>query len=331
MATDRLRLAAGSRESWSLLAPRDAQRTLPLQTISQRRAGLTTWQPWEQLDLPMLARGAPLLNLCNLGPIAHPASVVMMHDAQVFSSPESYSRKFQLLYRTLQPKIGRTALRILTVSHFSKDQLAHYGVASPEKIEVVPNGCDHLLTVTPDRAIARELVLDGRPFVVALANTQKHKNISVLLQAFSHPSLSDVRLVLVGKADKAAFEQAGCTVPDTVLFAGSVSDAGFRALYEGAVCLAFPSTTEGFGLPPLEAMSLGCPVIAAPCGALPEVCGTAALYAPPEDPSSWAASIITLLDDAQTRTRLSEAGRLQAAGYTWAGSARKLLDVIGDL
>ena len=330
-AVDDLRLADEARGAWSLLAPRDARHLPDLQTIAQRRAGVTTWQPWEQLDLPVLTRNAPLLSLCNLAPLAHPASVVMMHDAQVFSSPSSYSAQFRLLYRNLQPRLGRRALRVLTVSAFSKAELARYGVAPEDKIHVVPNGCDHLLRIASDASVVNALALDGRPFVLALANTQTHKNIDVLLRAFDRRPLEELRLVLVGKADRAAFESKGLQVPDGVVFAGGVSDAGFRALYEAATCLAFPSTTEGFGLPPLEAMSLGCPVIAAPCGALPETCGDAALYAQPHDPEAWVRAILGLVNDPQLRSRLIAAGRVRAACYTWSASAGRLLKVLQGL
>jgi glycosyltransferase involved in cell wall biosynthesis len=113
-----------------------------------------------------------------------------------------------------------------------------------------------------------------------------------------------------------------------VLFAGRVSDGELRALYENAACLAFPSTTEGFGLPPLEAMGLGCPVVVAPCGALPEVCGDAALYAPPGAPAAWAQAIRRLDGDAGLRQRMMEAGLARAALYRWEDSARRLLEVI---
>ena len=163
---------------------------------------------------------------------------------------------------------------ILTVSDYSRRQLADFGVAPLSKIAVVHNGVDHLTSIAPDDSIIAKLGLQPGRFVTALANTQKHKNIRVLMEAFARPALRDTPLVLIGKSGAADFVAAGSPPPPNAVFAGPVSDAEMRALFAHAGCLAFPSTTEGFGLPPLEAMSLGCPVVAAPCGALPKSAAT---------------------------------------------------------
>ena len=330
-AMDRVLKQRREDRSWRLLAPRDARRTLDLDVIRQRRAGVTTWQPWEQIDLPVMASRSVLLNLCNLGPLAHANSIVMMHDAQVFATPESYSAKFRLWYRTVQPLLGRRARRILTVSEFSARELVRFGVAPEDKVRVVPNGCDHFTALRVDSYIVPRLRLSGRAYVLALANTQAHKNVGLLLRAFAHESLRDVTLVLVGKASAADFESLGHIVPANATFTGTVSDEELKGLYLDALCLAFPSTTEGFGLPPMEAMSVGCPVIAAPCGALPEVCGGAALYAASDDPAAWAAAIVGLLSNQEARRNLAQAGRRRAKLFTWRRSAERLLAVLDEL
>ena len=292
---------------------------------------MTTWQPWEQLDLPLMAHGSLLVNLCNLGPVAHPASIVMMHDAQVFATPQSYSAKFRTWYRTVQPLLGRRALRVLTVSEFSKQELIRFGVAPAEKIRVIPNGCDHFSALRTDCAILPRVRRSGQRYVLALANVQAHKNIGLLLQAFTDERLRDITLVLVGKATAHDFAAQGHTSPPNTVFAGPVADEELKALYAEALCLAFPSTTEGFGLPPVEAMSVGCPVIAAPCGALPEVCGDAALYAASDDPAAWVSAICALAEDEDARAARARAGRRQAAGFTWMRSAERLLAVIDEV
>ena len=103
-----------------------------------------------------------------------------------------------------------------------------------------------------------------------------------------------------------------------------------RALFEAAACIAFPSITEGFGLPPLEAMSVGCPAVVAPNGALPEVCGDAAIYADAEDPGAWAAAIAAIVAAPERRRVLGAVAWLQAAKFPWSASAAKLLQVIRD-
>jgi glycosyltransferase involved in cell wall biosynthesis len=313
---------------WSLVCPRDAREPLALEAIERREAGMLTWQAWEQLELPFIARGAVLVNLCNLAPLTHPKSVTMIHDAQVFLSPGSYSRAFLAWYRFALPRIGSGAARLVTVSDYSRDRLVEFGVAPRDKISVVPNGVDHLAGVVSDPSILGRLGLAPGRYVVAAGNAQTHKNVALLFRAFADKTLRGLTLVLAGADGAAVFDAAGTPPSPGAVFAGRVSDGGLRALYENAACLAFPSTTEGFGLPPLEAMGLGCPAVVAPCGALPEACGDAALYAPPDDPAAWAAAIRRLADEPRLRVRMAEAGRERAALYRWEDSARRLLETI---
>jgi glycosyltransferase involved in cell wall biosynthesis len=312
---------------WSLIKPRDANRPIPLEVIEPRTAGLLTWQPWEQGELPFLAGRSLLVSLCNLAPIFHPG-LAMVHDAQVFLSPESYSAAFGAWYRFALPMIGRSARLILTVSDYSRSKLVEFGVAPFEKIEVIHNGADHLTRVRAEPAVIARLGLVAGAYVVGLANVQKHKNIRILMEAFGRPGLRDARLVLVGGADATGFGRAGYPPPPNVTFAGGVSDGEMRALFEQAACLAFPSTTEGFGLPPLEAMSLGCPAVIAPRGALPEICGGAAVAAEPGDAGAWETAILAMLGSPGHRAHWSALGRIRAANFTWRKSAERLSNLI---
>ncbi|SDB82270.1 glycosyltransferase family 4 protein [Paraburkholderia lycopersici] len=283
---------------------------------------------WEQCYLPLARRRDFILNLCNLGPLFHRDSATMIHDAQVYSAPESYSLPFRLWYKSLYFFIGKRHRIIFTVSEFSKSELVRYGIADPDKIVVVHNGCDHVLQVQPDARQLATLRLKPRRYVLALANTQKHKNIGILLKAFAGAQLGDVELVLFGGATRADFEGHGHVVPPNVRFTGRIADAELVGLMANAGALAFPSLTEGFGLPPLEAMALGCPVVAAPCGALPEVCGKAVLYADPFDPDAWSSNILAVLNDEAVRQSLIFAGLGQAGGFTWKQAARSLFETV---
>jgi glycosyltransferase involved in cell wall biosynthesis len=320
---------AGTPRFEALVTPGEGlPETVP--SIPVRAVGRLRGQLWEQIDLPRAARGRPILSLCNLAPIAARNAVTMIHDAQVFITPESYSPAFRAWYRLVMRGIGRRHRRILTVSEFSKAQLVHYRIAPAERIAVIHNGVDHILRVPADATIAARLGLVRQKYAVALANTQKHKNIGVLLRAFARAEMARLTLVLVGGATRQSFEALGHVVPDNVLFAGPVSDAELRGLIEDALCLAFPSLTEGFGLPPVEAMLLGCPAVIAPCGALPEVCGPAAVQADPGSPAVWSAALRALRDDPGDWVARSEAGRLHAAGFTWARAGRQLLAALGS-
>lgn len=292
------------------------------------RGGFFRGQLWEQLDLPRFAAGDLLLNLCNLGPMASSSAITLIHDAQVFITPESYSWAFARWYQHVLPVLGRRHAKIAAVSNFSAAQLARFGVAAADRIAVIPNGGDHVLGYAARPEIIGRLGLGERKFVVALANLQVHKNIGLLLKAFSAPALAGLKLVLVGSDVRAGFETQGHSIPPNVVFAGRVDDGQLRALLESALCVAFPSTTEGFGLPPLEGMTVGSPAVLAPCGALPEVGGDAALYAAPDDPHQWVEAISALAGEQDTWQRYSHAARQRASLFTWDQAGRKLIEVI---
>ena len=297
---------------------------------------------WEQLTLPLrhagrarvrggAQAGGTLLNLCNIGPVLARDAVTMIHDVQVLLSPQSYRPAFRAWYRAIQPVLARRHRLLLTVSGYSRARIVEAGLASTDRIAVVPNGVDHVLATPANRRVVDRLGLASGGYVLALANTQAHKNIAVLLRAFARAELARMPLVLFGGADRAAFVRAGHAVPANVVFAGRVDDGELRALMEQALCLAFPSTTEGFGLPPLEAMLLGCPAVVAPCGALPEVCGPAALAVAPDDAAAWAATLVALVTDGGQRAALAQRGRAHAARYTWRKAALTLAAALRTL
>lgn len=321
--------AAQSR-TWELYCRRDADRAFALNHIRRRREGRINGPLWEQGELAALTAEKLLVNFCNMAPLSSRGSITFIHDAHVFMMPESHTMGYAAWYRFALPKVAAAASRVVTVSEFSRDRLVEFGVAPAGKIEVIHNGCEHLLRRRPDRSILDRLGLGPNRFVLALANRQPHKNIGVLFKAWGDPALADVKLVLVGPHDREAFSATGRRPPDSAVFAGQVSDEELRALYEAAICFASPSLMEGFGLPALEAMSLSCPVIAAPCGSLPEVCGEAAIYADPHDPAAWAEAVSTCRS-IEARSSLQARGRERAARFSWRAGARRLLELIEEV
>ncbi|MEM6625337.1 MAG: glycosyltransferase family 1 protein [Pseudomonadota bacterium] len=315
-----------------VIRPPGSRDDLELRHFEVVEAGRLTGQAWEQFELNKLAGDAMLLNFGNLSPVFRSRSVTMIHDAQVFSSPQSYSLAFRSWYKFAHMIIGRRAARLLTVSEFSKEQLSRFGIGAADDIGVVYNGVDHVFKEVRDNSIVRELDLRHGEYVLALSNTQAHKNISVLFEAMRSPRAPSWKLVLFGSATAEDFLALGAPPPSNTVFAGHVTDPQLRGLMEHAGCLAFPSRTEGFGLPPLEAMALGCPVIASPFGALPEVCGNDALYADATDASAWAeaiASIAAMTDE--ERALKCDAARSHVRQYTWRTSAKRLLEEIESL
>ena len=316
---------AQSHLSCALIVPKGCAGGLPLSAIQLIEDDRPASQSWEQLRLPRLAAGGLLVNLANLAPIAHRPKLTLLHDAQFLRADSSYPWRQRMGYRLLTPLMARSSARVLTVSAFSAGELASGGVTGRAQAEVLHNGADHILEAAPDPAALARLGLAPRSYALMFGSPKAYKNNAVVFAAFAQGALAPLRLVIVGPP-RAALEAAGLTPPADAVFAGPCDDAALRTLYEGAEALLFPSRTEGFGLPPVEAMLCGCPVVAAPCGAVPEVCGDAAVYADPDDPAAWQAALATL-----PREALIAAGRSHAARYTWASAGRNLLAALRQL
>lgn len=312
---------------WVLLHPEGLDAPPALTAMERRAVAGPPGQLWEQTALASKSRDGVLVNLANTAPLAHPRVVVMFHDAQVYDAPQSYSRLFLAWYRVMQPRVAARAARVLTVSQFSAERLKAHGVLHGQAVGVVPNGVDHILQHPPEAAVLHTHGLSPQRYVFSFASAQPHKNVGVLLDAFSDPALSDVVLALAGTT----LPGGAGSLPSNVKLLGRVSDGALRALYENAALLAFPSLTEGFGLPPGEAMMCGCPVVAADAGAVPEVCGDAAVLINPHDVSTWRETIRGVWDDDARRRELSARGRVRADHFTWAHASQRLYEQIAAL
>lgn len=314
--------------SFELLVPHDGAERAADIALPRRVIGGPSGNLWEQIVLPLRKGPGTLLSFCNIGPVLCRDAVTMVHDVQVHLSPESYRPAFRLWYRAVQPLFARRHRHLLTVSASAAADMARIGLCPERGVSVIHNGVDHILRVGAEPGATERLGLAENCYVIGLATTQAHKNIGVLLRAFARPEMADITLVLFGGDGKEQFRAAGHDVPANVHFAGRVTDGALRALMESALCLAFPSTTEGFGLPPLEAMLLGCPAILAPCGALPEVCDDAAVYATADDPAAWAEAISAFRDAPVLRAEMAEKGRNRAALFTWRSAALALAEIL---
>ncbi|WP_172332212.1 glycosyltransferase family 1 protein [Mangrovicoccus sp. HB161399] len=287
-------------------------------------------QGWEMLALPYDTRRRMLVNFCNLAPLAHPDFVVMIHDAQTFLYPQDYTGRQAKAYRFLLPLIARRARRILTVSEFARQSLAEHDVAPLEKISVVHNGGDHLLRTSADDTVVERHGLVPGGFALALGSTKSYKNIACLFKAFDHPDLADLPLVIAGGPPAEDYLAADARPPASVRFIGRVSDAELRALYSHAAMFLFPSKTEGFGLPPLEAMTCDCAVIAAAAGAMPEVCGDGALLVDPEDADAWREAVVRFRAP-EARQAYAPSAAERTRMFTWEKAGARLWDIVGDL
>lgn len=297
----------------------------------ETKGALGNGQWWEQVTLPRAARGSLLLNFCNLAPLLHGNSLVMIHDAQTFLHPEDYPGKQGVLYRQLLPLVARRARRVLTVSEFSRQSLAAHGVGSLDKIDVVHNGTDHILNTPGDPQILKRHDLAPESYVLVLGSPKHYKNMRAVFEAMREPLASGHRLVVAGGKGPEAYRERGWHAPDGTIFTGFVSDGELRTLYENAAVFVMPSLTEGFGLPPVEAMHCNTPVISARAGAMPEVLGDAAIFVSPSDPREYRAALEQLLTDPAKAAQLRDLGRARAARFTWDAAGERLWSLVGRL
>lgn len=302
-----------------------------LKDIGLRRVGPLSGHAWEQAILPLRTEGL-LLNLCNTAPVLKRDQIVCIHDANVFTAPESYSRAFRALYGTLQPRLARRAMRVATVSQASARQISRFLPLRAQDIVVLPNGHEHALAWNPARAEYAPSVLarlEGRRFVLALGSQARHKNLKLLVEAASGLADLGIEIVVAGGG-------GGIFAPETLAAApnlhavGRVSDDDLACLMDQALCLAFPSCTEGFGLPIVEAMARGCPVVSSDRASMPEVCGDAALMASPTDPAAWIAHIKALRDEPALRADLIGKGHEQVKNFSWRATAAGYAELIRE-
>lgn len=315
---------AGADLPMEILCPASASPLPDLSTIPVRPVGRMGGYAWEQVELPLAARGRLVLNLCNLAPVLA-RKITVIHDTIVWQMPENYTLAFVAAYRLLLPLIARTSSACVTVSDASKHSLIRFGVTGRRPVSVIHNGIDHILA--PSDPQPAETVPWPERFVFALGNAAPNKNAALVRAIAPRLRQMGIATVLAGGGNAAVFAGAGGGAAE-VMELGRVSDAVIREGFRRALTFVFPSFHEGFGIPPLEAMALGCPVVASQTSAMPEILGDAALLRDPRVPDQWLDAIAVLAADPHLRAGLVERGWARAALYTWDRSARRMLSLL---
>lgn len=333
------RLAGEVAEGYRLVAPRYGENMtlLPVEQRGRLRQG----HLWEQFELPRIVRRidaeAVLYSPMTSGPLAVTRQVMTVHDLFPIENPEWFSWAFSTWYRWLMPRLVRRVAYVLTNSEYTRQRvLDRYGIAE-NKVVPCRFAQNERFTPAPAEELARFRADQGLPekYLLCVASVEPRKNLITLVSAWSRTRASKqgVELVVAG-ADtrRAVFNAAnsGATALDdpTIRRMGYVSDEHLPLLYGAAEAFVLPSLAEGFGLPILEAMACGTPVICSDAAAMPEVAGGAARLVPPRSVEAWTEAIDSVLSDPETRRRMSSDGLRQAAGFSWWKTVGIVRDVL---
>jgi glycosyltransferase involved in cell wall biosynthesis len=262
--------------------------------------------------------------------------VVTVHDLGFLHVPESFPLSLRLALRVLVPRSMKRASRIIAVSEFTRrDILARYRIR-PEKIVVTPEGAGARFH---PRASAETLPVLGRyglhpGFIFSLGRLNRRKNLERVLQAYARlrrDGLAEAPLVIGGKPDYGVQETLrrfeACGERSSVRFAGLIPDEDLPVFYSAAACFVYPSLFEGFGLPVLEAMACGTPVVVSNRTALPELVADAALSIDPEDVEALAEAMTRILTDKELSKDLGRRGLARSRQFSWEETANRTLAI----
>jgi glycosyltransferase involved in cell wall biosynthesis len=300
----------------------------------------------EQFSLPIALRRAGV-NLFHaphyvVSPFITCPTVVTIHDCIHLRFPQYLPNRAAHLYaRTMMKMAAQRAKRVLTVSQASKDDILYYLGVPAEKVEVIYNALDERLATPPteeDITRVRQRFLLTSPFVLYAGNIRPHKNVDRLIEAFSilrQSGVDNVKLLIIGdeisKYPKLRRLVHRFQLHQHVRFLGFVPDATLAVLYRLASVFVFPSLYEGFGLPPLEAMAAGAPVVTSNVSSLPEVVGDAALLIDPMNPHAIAEAMARVLGDEALRAELIRRGFERVKMFSWERSVARVRQVYSEV
>lgn len=275
------------------------------------------WSP--HYNIPLLYKGKLL---------------VTVHDVLHLALPQFAKGIHKRMYtRLFFSAIAKKASAVLTVSNYSKQEMIKHTSISPERIFPIHLGINQKWL----EDIQNDTSVHHKPYILYVGNVKPHKNLVGLVQAFKKiMDRIDHDVVIVGKKegfitgdDQIAHEVEG--LDDRILFTGYIKEDILKQYYSQAQMLVFPSLYEGFGLPPLEAMAFGCPVIVSDQASIPEVCGEAAVYCNPYSPTDIADKIMMLVNDAALWSSLKDRGLKRSRQFSWEKCAEQTIEVIQEV
>lgn len=305
--------------------------------------GALAQQSWKRLGLPAYTRFAPEADVHHfpnfiIPPLpAGPKAVVNIHDCCFISCPETMEPKNRAYLRRRMPRTLKRADHILTISETMARELRETFDLPEDKVTATLLGPPPSMNDLPGERVQariRALGIDG-PFLLHVGTLEPRKNHAFLFKVFERLNDFDGTLVLCGMkgwgVEPILRAMADSPAAARIRHLDYVRDDDLVALYRRAEALVFPSLYEGFGLPPVEAMRQGCPVVCSDGGSLPEVVGRAGIVLPLDNPADWADAIEDLLSSPDRRAKLINAGHNRAAGFSWRRCAEQTWRVYRDL
>ncbi|MEP7098980.1 MAG: glycosyltransferase family 1 protein [Burkholderiales bacterium] len=288
--------------------------------------------PFDPIRLSIALRRIPRGNVFfspgyNAPFLSNQRFLFTVHDLNHIDRPENSSVPKRIYYALVLKRACLRAAKVLTVSEYARQRIIRWSGVPDQQVVNVGNGVDDAFTPGSPAASS------GRPYFLCVSNRRPHKNESRVLSALAASGLpADVELVLTGPPTQGLNDEIRARGLDgRVRFTGTVSDEELAELYRGAIGLVFPSLYEGFGLPVVEAMACGTPVITSTTTALPEIAGDAALLVDPMRVDEIAEAMTRLHDDQALRIRLREAGLRRATQFTWSSVADRVSAAIADI
>jgi glycosyltransferase involved in cell wall biosynthesis len=264
--------------------------------------------------------------------------IVTIHDTAVLEHSEWFNPQFAAWYRFLIPRLATRVRRIIAVSHYTKARISEICSIPEYKIKVVQNGVGPEFTPTSQQQITftkESLGIPGVQYILALGTVEPRKNIDRLIRAWGQvvESIPDNIWLVVGggKGPRRIFGRMHkYSLPPRVFFCGFVPNEMLPALYSGAMITTYPSLYEGFGLPALEAMACGCPVLTSNTTALPEIVRDAAILVNPYDCEAIAYGLLKLIVDEELRVKLRRLGLKRAKNFSWKRAANETFKILRE-
>jgi glycosyltransferase involved in cell wall biosynthesis len=253
--------------------------------------------------------------------------VFTIHDLNHIDISENSNLLKRIYYQIVIRRACRNAARVLTVSEFSRKRIIEWAGIEPSQVVNVGNG------VSPEFSTNAKPYQPGFPYLLCIGNRKGHKNEQRVLQGFAAATLGkDIKLLFSGATSASLTDMSTqLGIADRIKFLGRIEADKLPEIYRGAVALVFPSLYEGFGLPVIEAMACGTPVITSNRTALPEIAGNAAILVDPEDVASIADSIERIVGDESLRNELIAKGLKRSEIYTWDTVADKVVSVLAEV